>query len=99
MASADANRAVSRADALESEVRRLEMICEALWLLLQEKTGLNDAALIEKIALLDAADGKLDGQKDKEAPTECPRCGRTLPRRKPTCMCCGEMVVRGPFQP
>jgi len=69
---------------------------EALWTLLREKLGLSDLELVERINELDLSDGKLDGRLRK-TPVSCPGCGRTMSRKFPKCMYCGQAVVHDPF--
>ncbi len=73
---------------LAARLDRLTLICHAMWLLLQEQTGLSDEALIERIKEVDLTDGRLDG-KVARPPATCPKCGRTLSPRHWKCIWCG----------
>ena len=74
------------------------MITEALWTILKEQHGFDDADLIDRINEIDLRDGKLDGRvKEKEGPLSCPKCNRTLSRQRPTCLYCGTAIARDPF--
>ncbi len=83
---------------LRREVDRLLMITEALWEIVRDREGLTDDQLIAKIDEIDMRDGAIDGQRAKEAPTDCGECGRTLARRQPVCIYCGtDAENRDPF--
>lgn len=83
---------------LKGEVERLMLITEALWRILREKHGLDENELVKQIALLDLEDGKLDGRKPATPPQPCPKCGRTLGKKRPRCLFCGEPIAADPFQ-
>jgi hypothetical protein len=103
-ARADAARASKQADStrremegVEARLDKLTLVCEAMWQLLRDKTGLSDAELVEQISQLDAADGKMDGM-GQRAPVDCPSCGRTISARHVKCMYCGAYKSDlGPF--
>ena len=82
---------------LEHEVERLLMITEALWQILKEKHGCDEEELMRRVAVIDLADGKLDGKVAKSPPMECPGCQRALNRRHHTCLYCGTQFVPPPF--
>jgi hypothetical protein len=84
-------------ETLEFQVERLLMITEALWSMLKEKHGYSDGELINRIAMIDLKDGKLDGKVAKSEPAQCPRCSRALNRQRSVCIYCGEQVVQDPF--
>ena len=81
---------------LDARLDRTLLACEAMWTLLREKLGVSDLALIERINELDLSDGRLDG-KVRKTPVSCPSCGRTLSRKFPKCMYCGQQVMHDPF--
>lgn len=84
---------------LARRLDRLVLINAALWSLVKDATGLTDAALAERMAVVDAADGQLDG-KVRLAPGACPECGRTLSQKHGRCLFCGhEPPAQNPFQP
>lgn len=97
---ADAKRAArhaqSDASELDGRLERLAMTCEALWTILRDKLGVTDEELLDRITQLDLSDGKLDG-KVKRTAVSCPKCGRTIARRFPTCMYCGQAVMHDAF--
>ena len=84
-------------ETLEFQVERLLMITEALWSILKEKHGYSDGELINRIAMIDLKDGKLDGKVAKSEPAQCPSCNRALNRQRSVCIYCGEKVVQDPF--
>lgn len=88
----------TRARAVADELARLELVCEAMWELVKEKTGLIDDDLLGKMAELDLTDGVADGKKSKGGPVVCPKCQRPNSRRHDFCIYCGEHIRRKPFQ-
>lgn len=95
----DAARNEGEIRALQNEVDRLGIICEALWELLAERADLQEVDLIEKMSEIDLRDGKLDGRKDtKNGPRDCSRCKRTMLTDRPVCLYCGEVNLMRPFE-
>ncbi len=106
-----AERGVSRTVAKLDEARRelrimqekfdkLVLIDMAIWSLLQEKTGLTDEDLAQRIQDIDLADGVADGKitRTKEAGQKCGHCGRVVSQRHRRCLFCGsESLESGPF--
>ena len=76
--------------AVEHELERLLMITEALWTILKEQHGYDDAKLQQIVTDIDLRDGKLDGRVAATAPATCPSCHRTLNKKRPRCIYCGE---------
>jgi len=91
-----ANRAQTRALEVEDRLQRLSLACEAMWSLLRDKFGVTDEELLNRLNELDLSDGQLDGKVRKPA-VACPKCGRTIARRNPTCMYCGQPIMQDPF--
>ncbi|MBI1368076.1 MAG: hypothetical protein GC162_05420 [Planctomycetes bacterium] len=81
---------------LQRQVDRLEMICEAMWTLLRERTNLSDEALMAKILELDLSDGNADGKITRPA-QKCPKCNRPNSRRHEMCIYCGTPLRTTPF--
>lgn len=81
---------------LEARLERTLLACEAMWTLLRDKIGVTDLELIERINDVDLSDGRLDGKVRKTA-VSCPSCGRTISRRFPKCMYCGQAIMHDPF--
>jgi hypothetical protein len=89
------------ADRLHGEVLRLEakidglaLVCQALWELLRQETGLKDADIAKKMAEVDLRDGKRDGRIMGKA-VNCAKCARPTPARQRTCVFCGAPVEQG----
>ena len=86
-----ARRAVERA--YMPYVRRLEqltLVCHAMWTLLQERTGMSEEELLERVTELDLKDGVRDGQYVRP-PVMCP-CGAKVSRKFQCCIFCGRPV-------
>lgn len=88
----------SELEALKFDVERLLLITEALWNIIREKHGAEEAELIKQITALDMEDGKLDGRKPRTPPQPCPKCGRTLIKNRPRCFYCAEPIRADPFE-
>jgi hypothetical protein len=97
-ARSEAAPARSELESLKMDAERLLMITEALWMILKEKHGLDDNDLVRRIVEIDMRDGKLDGKLPAEAPRKCPKCERTLFKKMPRCLYCGEPVAPEPFE-
>ena len=91
-----AREALTQQAEVEARLDRTLLAFEAMWTLLRDKLGVTDQELVQRINELDLSDGKLDG-KVRKSPVSCPSCGRTLSRRFPKCMYCGQAVVHDPF--
>ena len=97
-ASGKAGRASNEIMHLRREINRILMINEALWEIVRDREGLMDEDLVRKIDEIDLRDGVLNGRRAKQAPLDCPSCGRTLPKRQPVCIYCGtDAGNRDPF--
>jgi hypothetical protein len=81
---------------LEACLDRTLLVCEAMWTLLRDKLGVTDKELVDRINEVDLSDGKLDG-KVRKTPVSCPKCGRTISRKFPQCMYCGQPIIHDPF--
>ncbi len=95
-ASASARRASTDVQMLEDRLERAMLACEAMWMLLRDKTGATDQELADRITDLDLSDGVLDG-KVRKSTQACAKCGRALSPRFAKCMYCGQLVARDPF--
>ena len=95
-ASGHARRAKTSVAQLEDRLDRATLACEAMWLILKEKLGVGDEELLNRMNELDLSDGELDGKVRKSA-VACPSCGRTIARRFPKCMYCGQPIMHDPF--
>jgi hypothetical protein len=92
----EARRAQSDAAEMEARLVRLAMACEALWTILRDKLGASDEDLLDRITEIDLSDGRLDGKAARTA-VSCPKCEKTIARRFPNCMYCGQAVMHDPF--
>ncbi|MEM6554162.1 MAG: hypothetical protein AAF750_18750 [Planctomycetota bacterium] len=94
-ARSEARSAASSARDMEQRLERLLLVNVALWSLLQEKTGLTEADLMERVKLLDEMDGKADGKASGPKVAPCRACGRPVPARRDKCPYCGAAKRRG----
>jgi hypothetical protein len=93
----EARSAVHAVQSLESRVNSLTLVNTALWSLLQERLGLSEEQLADRVKEIDLSDGRLDG---KVAPTVgvCSTCNRTMSERHRRCIYCGaDSPNRRPF--
>jgi ribosomal protein L32 len=104
MASKHAASASSRADRAERKVKMLEenlaktlLICEALWEMLSQRTGLTVQDLHNKLYELDMRDGTLDGKNQRKA-VECPSCARMVGPHHSVCLYCGQVIDDSVFR-
>ena len=95
LVSRESNKA-GRIDALEDRLESALLVCEAMWSLLRDKVGVTDEDLVQRINDIDLSDGTLDG-KVRKTPVSCPKCSRTIARRMPQCMYCGQPIMHDPF--
>ena len=86
-----AQQAVRKIKALEANLAKTMMICETLWELLQEKTGLTLDDLHKKLYEIDMRDGVLDGKNQRKA-AKCPNCNHMVSARHPACIYCGQIM-------
>ena len=93
----DLRSARTDVELMKYDIERLLMIAEALWTILKEKHGYTDADLIQRVAMIDARDGRIDGRVAASPPQPCPHCGRIVERKRPRCLYCGHMVPLDPF--
>ncbi|QDV87215.1 hypothetical protein [Planctomycetes bacterium TBK1r] len=105
-AGATATRAESKSNNMSYEVARLEdkieslaLTCQALWEVARDHSGLSDEELLAKVSEIDLRDGVADG-KMGSGTGSCSKCGRTISKRRMSCMYCGEQIVKQhTFQP
>ena len=88
MAQAKAERARNDVQHVEQRLDQLVLANMALWSLLQEKTGLTEQDLLDRVQEIDLADGQADG-KARKPPAECAQCGRMMSPRHKRCIYCG----------
>jgi hypothetical protein len=97
-------RAASSADRANRSVKMLEeslakslLICEALWELLSERSGLTIDDLHKKLYEIDMRDGQLDGKNQRKA-IECNQCHRMVGPKHSVCIYCGYVVDDSVFR-
>ena len=83
-----ARRAEQGTDDLRRQLDRLQLICEAMWTIVKERTGVDDAELARLVEEIDLRDGKLDGRAAPAAQA-CARCRRVVSVRTGVCLYCG----------
>lgn len=82
---------------LTERVDRLTLACMALWSLVQEKTGLTEEDLLQRMQEIDLADGQADGKVSRQV-EPCAQCGRRLSSRHRRCIYCGAERPGGGFE-
>jgi hypothetical protein len=92
-----ARAAESRVREARSRFERLELVCEAMWRLLQSRHHLTDAQLAESVRKIDLLDGKADGRKTRAAGVACAKCGKANSAKHKQCIYCGTWLERAPF--
>ena len=97
--SPDARKAINKARRIEDRhaelLRRHEkmaLVSQALLELVQERTGITDEELADKILEVDLRDGKADGKISAQV-LNCPKCGRKVNSERPVCIFCGTAVA------
>jgi hypothetical protein len=96
-AARQAREAQSQAAEVEAKCDRALLVCEALWTILRDKFGVSEEELVQRVNDIDLTDGRLDGKVRKPKAHSCPSCGRTIAKRFPKCIYCGQPVVHDPF--
>ena len=82
---------------LEDRLERLSLVCMAMWSLLQDKTGVTEQELLDRVKALDLVDGQPDGKATRTV-SQCQACGRVMSPRHIACMYCGaEKLVSSAF--
>jgi hypothetical protein len=92
-AGATARQAATEVEFLSKDVERLYMVTHALWQLLKEEHGYDDAKLQRKVMALDLA----EHDEPKPPPLPCPSCSRPVSRRHPRCIYCGAVCPQDVF--
>ena len=104
-AEATANRAAS--DARESRftsndhqarLDTMALTIMGMWSLMQDRMGVTEAELVERMQQLDLQDGKLDGKVAPTMSSQCRGCRRRMSTRHKRCVYCGgEALDTRPF--
>jgi hypothetical protein len=76
------------------QLDKLGLVCQAMWTLLREKTGLTEKDLLDRVTELDLKDGVLDGKYAKP-PVDCPKCGAKMSLKFQRCLFCGQEYTDG----
>ena len=95
-ASTNAQYASSKASAVATDVTLMErrvdhltLLCQSMWELLRDQSGLSDQQLRAKIADIDTRDGKADG-KINSSVFPCPKCKANCHSTSQFCVMCGQ---------
>ena len=78
---------------LELRIDKMNLVCQGLWSLVQEKTGLTEEVLLQRVQELDLKDGRLDGKMARTV-SECTQCGRIIAKRRHRCLYCGSEKLK-----
>jgi len=82
---------------LEDRLERLSLVCMAMWSLIQDKTKLTEADLMERVKMIDLMDGVEDGKATRNV-QKCHACNRTMSARHRKCLYCGaEKLAQSAF--
>ena len=74
---------------LQQSVEKLALVNAAMWSLLQEKAGLKNEDLANRMQQIDMQDGVADGRISPQSAMVCAKCQRPLSRTHERCMYCG----------
>lgn len=77
---------------LQSQLRKMALVNQALFELVKDKTGITDEELRLKVLEVDLRDGAEDG-KVRMPPSQCPECGGGVTVGALACQACGARVV------
>ncbi|MGC6426852.1 MAG: hypothetical protein ACON5H_07655 [Akkermansiaceae bacterium] len=83
-----AHRTNDELTGLQRQVDHLTLLCQSMWEVLREHTGLDDKTLRAKIADVDTRDGKADGKIQPQV-FPCPQCGSNCNSTRQSCIMCG----------
>jgi len=78
--------------ALQRQVDRMALACQALWEIIREHSDFKEEDLEKKMLEIDLRDGKTDG-KIGALVLNCPACGSKTNSKRPTCIICGAPVI------
>lgn len=94
-ATSAARRSETKAGDAQRELRliaerldKLVLINMAMWSLVQERTGVSEEDLANRVQEIDLRDGVADGKVTRNV-RQCPNCRRTMSRRHNKCLFCG----------
>jgi ribosomal protein S27AE len=94
-AESSARRSETKAGDVQRELRliaerldKLVLVNMAMWSLVQERTGVSEEDLANRVQEIDLQDGVADGKVTRNL-RQCPNCHRTMSRRHNKCLFCG----------
>lgn len=73
---------------LEDRLERLSLVCMAMWSLMQDKTRVTEAELLERVRIIDMMDGTADSKAGRTI-SKCSQCQRVMSPRHRSCIYCG----------
>ena len=73
---------------VEDKVDQLALVCQAMFELLHETSGISEDQLKKKIVEIDGRDGQVDGRITPRA-RKCPTCEATMSAQFRRCLFCG----------
>ena len=76
----------------QRQIEHLTLLCQSMWEVLREQTGLSDLELRAKVTEVDSRDGKVDGKINQQI-FACPRCGKNCNSSNKICIMCGEDLL------
>jgi len=76
----------------QRQLEHLTLLCQSMWEVLREQTGLSDSELRAKVTEVDIRDGKVDGKINQQI-FACPRCGKNCNSTNKICIMCGEDLL------
>jgi hypothetical protein len=81
---------------LTRRVEALTLLCQAMWELVGESSGLTDAQIANRVKEIDLRDGILDGR--VKHTSACTKCGAVVSSKSYSCVYCGTVnSSRTPF--
>lgn len=84
-----ARDAERKTESFQRQLDHLTLLCQSMWELLQEHSGLSEQQLRVKIADIDTRDGKADGKIGAQV-FPCPVCSANCNSASQRCTMCGE---------
>ncbi|MCK5594796.1 hypothetical protein KAI19_01290 [bacterium] len=81
-------------DGISSDISRMSLFNRTILRLLIENGVFTEDEFKDVLIDIDGEDGSLDGKitKKKRASSSCPKCKKTIPLNRDTCMYCGYVV-------
>ncbi len=84
----NAREAHHKSSSHESRLDTMTLAVMAMWSILQDRLGVTEAQLVERMQQLDLSDGKVDGKVAQPSST-CGSCSRVMSARYKRCIYCG----------